>query len=95
MYRRSAPAALQIMNGPEDHNIDRAVERLRVEMERGFGALRAEMEKGFGGLRAEMEKGFGALRSEMIDRDATLLKWFLIYSATQIGVITALLALFR
>ena len=137
MHRRGALAALHVMNGSEDQNIDRATERLRGDMEKGFSALRIEMEKSFGairaeiggvrteiggvrteigevrteigavrteiggvraeigGVRTEMEKGFGALRAEMIDRDASLLKWFLVYAATQTGVIAALLALFR
>ena len=69
--------------------------KLRVEMAQGFGALRAEMEKGTGALRAEMERGFGALRAEMTDRNATLLKWLLVYAVTQTAAIAALFRLFR
>lgn len=68
---------------------------IRVEMANGFGAMRAEMEKGFGAMRAEMEKGFGAMGAEMIDRNATLLKWLLLYAVTQIAAIAALFRLFR
>ena len=73
MPRRGAFAALHVMSGPENQDLDGAIERLRAEMERGFGVLRAEM----------------------IDRNATLLKWLLLYAVTQMAAIAALLRLFR
>lgn len=91
MSRRGALAALHVMSGSEDQNVDGAIERFRADMEKGFGGVRIEI----GSVRTEMEKGFGTLRAEMIDRDAALLKWFLVYAVTQTGVIAALLKLFR
>ena len=106
MVRRSAAAALYAMAEHEDETRERAAERSErrlaeecgkpsVEMAQGFGTLRAEMEKALGGLRADMEKGFGALRAEMIDRNATLLKWLLVYGVTQTAAIATLFRLFR
>jgi hypothetical protein len=80
--------------------------KLRVEMASGFGALRAEMAEGFGAVRAEMAEGFGAVRTEMaeslgglragmIERNYELLKWALVFWATQIAAIAALLTLFK
>jgi hypothetical protein len=68
---------------------------LRLEIASGDASLRAELEKGHGVLRAEMENGFGTLRAEMIDRNATILRWLLVYGLTQIATIAALLSLFR
>lgn len=68
---------------------------LRAEMAAGFGELRAEMARGFGEIRTELANGLGGLRGEMIDRDHALLKWVLVFWATQIAAIAALLALFR
>ena len=106
MFRRGAAAALNTMTEHEDDLLERAAERserrlseecgkLRVEMVQLRGDLRTEMAQGFGAMRAEMEKGFGALRAEMIDRNATLLKWLLLYAVTQMAAIAAMLRLFR
>ena len=106
MPRRGAAAALDTMADHEDDMLERAAERserrlaeecgkLRVEMTQLRGDLRTEMAQGFGAMRAEMEKGFGALRAEMIDRNATLLKWLLVYAVTQMAAIAAMLRLFR
>ena len=49
----------------------------------------------FGKLRTEMVQGFGELRAEMITRNADLLKWLLVFFATQTAAIAALFRLFR
>ena len=66
---------------------------LGSEMERRFGEMRADMERGFGDIRVEMHQGFGAIRTEMADRNAELLKWLLVYGATQTAALAAVTAL--
>jgi hypothetical protein len=68
---------------------------VRVEMAQLRGELRTEMALQRGEMRSEMERGFGGLRAEMIDRNATLLKWLLVYAVTQTAAIAALLRLLR
>jgi hypothetical protein len=68
---------------------------LRVEIANLGGKLRGEMAAGFGSLRADMADGFGKLRTEMSDRNAELLKWGLIFGATQTGALAAVVALLR
>jgi hypothetical protein len=77
--------------------VDMATEfgKVRVDMATEFGNVRADMATEFGKVRAEMATGFGSLRSEMIERNHELLKWALVFWATQIAAIAALLALFR
>jgi hypothetical protein len=102
MDRRSVGLTLVSMNDHDKHIVDVATERferrlaeenskLRVEMATGFGQVRAEMATGFGGLRAEI----GNVRAEGIERNHELLKWALVFWATQIAAIAALLALMR
>ena len=69
--------------------------KLRAEMERANGELRVEMERSNGALRAEMQQGFGAIRVEIRDRNAELLKWALVFGATQTAAIAAVVALIR
>ena len=69
--------------------------KLRVEMATEFGKVRAEMATEFGRVRAEMASGFGGLRSEMIDRNAELLKWGLVFGATQTAALAGVMALLR
>lgn len=69
--------------------------RLRVEMATESGKVRTEMATGFGALRAEMAEGFGRLRAEMINRNAELLKWGLVFGATQTAALAAVIALLR
>ena len=95
MLRRSAGAALHVMTDREDEMLERAAERSERRLAEECGKLRVEMAQGFGALRTEMAQGFGALRAEIIDRNATLLKWLLVYAVTQIATIAALLRLFR
>ena len=68
---------------------------LRTEIASLAGSLRSEMAEGFGELRAEMTEGFGQLRAEMGDRNAELLKWGLIFGATQTGALAAVIAVLR
>ena len=69
--------------------------KLRVEMATEFGKVRAEMATEFGRVRAEIATGFGGLRSEMIDRNAELLKWGLVFGATQTAALAGVMALLR
>lgn len=77
--------------------VDMATEfgKVRAEMADGHGELRAEMAAGFGRLRAEMTEGFGKLRAEMIDRNAELLKWGLLFGATQTAALAAVIVALR
>ena len=68
---------------------------MRADMATEFGKVRADTATDFGKVRAEMATGFGSLRAEMIERNHELLKWALVFWATQIAAIAALLALFR
>ena len=69
--------------------------KLRVEMATEFGKVRAEMATGFGEVRAEMAAGFGGLRAEMIDRNGEMLKWGLLFGATQTAALAGVMALLR
>ena len=53
--------------------------------------LRSDMERRFGEMRADMERRFG----EMRDRNADLLKWALVFGATQTAAIAGVVALLR
>ena len=68
---------------------------LRVEMANLAGSLRSGMSEGFGELRTEMSDGFGKLRTEMSARNSELLKWGLIFGATQTGALAAVIAVLR
>ena len=69
--------------------------QLRVEMANLSGELRVEMADGFGKLRGEMVNGFGELRTEMSDRNAKLLKWGVIFGATQTAALAAVITVLR
>jgi hypothetical protein len=76
--------------------------RLRVEMATEFGKVRAEMATELGKVRGEMTQGFahihqefGKIRAEMADRNSELLKWGLIFGATQTAAIAAVVALIK
>lgn len=69
--------------------------KLRVEMATEFGKQRVEMATGFGEVRAEMAAGFGGLRAEMSDRNAEMLKWGLLFGATQTAALAGVIALLR
>lgn len=48
------------------------IERLRADMNEGFGAARAELASEVGSLRAEMAREIGSLRSEMNEQVGSL-----------------------
>lgn len=77
--------------------VDMATEfgKVRAEMAAESGKLRAEMATEFGKVRTEMADGFGKLRAEMNDRNAELLKWGLVFGATQTAALAAVMALLR
>lgn len=101
MHARSAGAALKPMNEHDDHFLQTATDRferrlaeengkLRVEMADLRGDLRRQMAE----LRGEVRGGFEGLRSEMIERNHELLKWALVFWATLVATIAALMSLF-
>lgn len=76
--------------------------KIRVDMATEFGKVRGEMATEFGKVRAEMAAGFGhvredfgKIRAEMADRNSELLKWGLIFGATQTAAIAAVVALVK
>jgi hypothetical protein len=66
-------------------------ELLQIATERFERRLAEENAK----LRIQMTEGFGSLRAKMIDRNAELLKWGLIFGATQAGALAAVIAVMR
>lgn len=102
MHARSAGAALKPPMEYQDHVLQTATDRferrlaeecgkLRVEIAAVRGDLRVELSEGLSGVRAEI----GALRAEGIERNHELLKWALVFWATGVAAVAALLALFR
>jgi hypothetical protein len=69
--------------------------KLRVDMATEFGKVRVEMASEFGKVRSDMHEGFGGLRAEMIARNAELLKWGLIFGATQSAALAAVIVALR
>jgi hypothetical protein len=86
---------LQIVTERFERRLAEERGELRVEIANLAGSLRSEMAGGFGELRTEMSDGFGKLRTEMSDRNAELLKWGLIFGATQTGALAAVVAMLR
>lgn len=79
-------------------NDDAVTERYERRLAEECGTLRLEMAE----LRVDMANGFAdqragtaTLRAEMIERNAELLKWILVFNATMIAAIAALLVLLR
>lgn len=72
------------MNDRDEHVLQIAVDRFERRMAEENGKL-----------RVEMANSFGVLRADMIDRNHELLKWMLIFLATQLAATAALLALLR
>lgn len=95
MHTRGAGAALKIMTDRDEQLLQTATDRFERRLAEEIGGVRVEMANGFGELRAELATGLGGLRAEMIDRNHELLKWALVFWATQIAAVAALLALFR
>jgi hypothetical protein len=79
------------MTDRDEHVLQTATDRFERRLAEEIGAVRVDMAKGFGELRADMS----GLRAEMIERNHELLKWALVFWATQIAAVAALLALFR
>lgn len=101
MHARSASAALRPMNEHDDHVLQTATDRFERRLAEENGKLRAEVADLRGVLRREMAElrgdvrgGFESLRSEMIERNHELLKWALVFWATLVTAIAALMALF-
>ncbi len=79
-----------------DHETDASTSLRRRTVERRFGEMRGRHAmRGFGDIRVEMHQGFGAIRTEMADRNAELLKWLLVYGATQTAALAGIIALLR
>jgi hypothetical protein len=101
MYARNVRGEA-VMTDHDDATVQIVTERFERRLAEERGALRLEIAKlrvdvaeGFGNLRAEMTDGFGKLRTEMGDRNAELLKWGLIFGATQTGALAAVIAVLR
>jgi hypothetical protein len=106
MHGKSGIGAVSVMNDRDDDIIQLTTEKferrlaeecggLRVDMANEFGKVRAEMQRGFGDMRVEMHQGFGAIRVEMGDRNNELLKWALVFGATQTAAIAGVVAMLR
>ena len=76
MERRNAYVALKTMDERDNDVVMIVTERFERRLAEESG-----------NTRVEMAQGFGALRAEIIDRNAALLKWLLVYGATQIAAI--------
>lgn len=94
MHARSACAALDSMTDRNEPVLQTATDRFERRLAEETGKLRVEMAQGFGELRADLATGIGGLRAEMIECNHELLKWALVFWATQIAAVAALLALF-
>ena len=78
-----------------DDVIQIVTERFERRLAEENGKLRVEMATEFGKVRAEMAAGFGGLRAEVIDRNAELLKWGLVFGATQTAALAGVMVLLR
>lgn len=78
-----------------DDVIQIVTERFERRLAEENGKLRVEMATEFGKLRVEMAAGFGGLRAEMSDRNAEMLKWGLLFGATQTAALAGVIALLR
>ena len=95
MYARHAQRSGGMMVDDTDDVIQIVTERFERRLAEENGKLRVEMATEFGKQRVEMATGFGGLRSEMIDRNAELLKWGLVFGATQTAALAGVMALLR
>jgi hypothetical protein len=86
---------VRVMSESDSDVVMIVTERFERRLAEDTGLLRAEMASGFGALRAEMSEGFGELRAEMIDRNAELLKWWLVFAVAQTAALTGVIALMR
>ena len=78
-----------------DDVIQIVTERFERRLAEENGKLRVEMATEFGKLQVEMATGFGGLRAEMSDRNAEMLKWGLLFGATQTAALAGVIALLR
>lgn len=95
MYSRYGQRTGAVMVDNTDDVIQLATERFERRMAEENGKLRVEMATELGKVRAEMAAGFGGVRSEMIGRNAELLKWGLLFGATQTAALAGVMALLR
>lgn len=75
----------------DEHLLQVATDRFERRLAEECGKVRIVVAE----TRADTIAGFGGLRAEMIERNHELLKWALVFWATGIAAIAALLALFR
>ena len=89
MHGKSGRAAVSIMT--------RATTTLRKRhWNARFGDMRADMRARVSAASASRcTRGFGAIRTEMADRNAELLKWLLVFGATQTAALAGVIALLR
>lgn len=78
-----------------DTDVMIVTERFERRVSEESGQLRVEMTQGFGALEVKIAQGFGALEARIESRNADLLKWLLIFAATQTAALAGLLALLR
>jgi len=71
----------------DEHVLQVATERFERRLAEQCGKLHIEI--------ANVHAAIGGLRGEMIDRNYELLKWALLFWATGIAAVAALIALFR
>jgi hypothetical protein len=83
------------MTEHDDAIIQFVTERFERRLAEESGKIRVEIADGFGRLRTEMAEGFGKLRAEMIDRNAELLKWGLLFGASQTAALAAVIVALR
>jgi hypothetical protein len=95
MYARHAQRSEAMMADNTDDVIQIVTERFERRLVEESGKLRVEMATEFGKVRAEMAAGFGGLRAEVIDRNAELLKWGLVFGATQTAALAGVMVLLR
>ena len=91
MYGRSNAGTAAVTNEPGNGTVEIATERFERWLAEECGKLRVEVANGFGDIRSQI----AGVRAEMIDRNGELLKWALVFWATQIAAVAGLLALFR
>lgn len=95
MYARNAQRAEVVMTDDTNDVIMIVTDRFERRLTEEVSKVRVDMATEFGKVRAEMAQGFGSLRAEMVDRNAELLKWGLIFGATQTAALAAVIAVLR
>lgn len=95
MYATNTQRAEVVMTDDTHDVIMIVTERFERRLTEESSRLRVEMATEFGKVRTEMAQGFGELRTDIIDRNAELLKWGLVFGATQTAALAAVIALLR